>query len=70
MMKQETGGGIILFPPHSNNAKDFVSSCVMTLLASLIFVIFTGFLGGLVLWGATGFSASLSQILQIMFFYA
>ena len=50
--------------------KEFVASCAASIVASLFFLLLTGFLGGLVLWGATGFSASLAQILQIMFFYA
>ncbi len=66
----QNGDGIILLPPQFSNIKDFVASCATSIVASLVFLILTGFLGGLVLWGATGFSASFPQILQIMFFYA
>lgn len=70
MANQPNGDEIIRFPPPSSNMKEFVASCAASIVASLFFLLLTGFLGGLVLWGATGFSASLAQILQIMFFYA
>ncbi len=70
LIMAQNGDGIILLPPQFSNIKDFVASCATSIVASLVFLILTGFLGGLVLWGATGFSASFPQILQIMFFYA
>jgi hypothetical protein len=70
MANQQSGSRTVLFSPQFKQLDDFISGCLAVVMGSFLFLLITGFLGGVVYWAATGFKESLSQILQIMFFYA